>query len=558
MEITGAQALLESLKNEGVDIIFGYPGGQVLPLYDAMYSFKAIKHILVRHEQGAAHMADGYARATGKVGVCVATSGPGATNLVTGIANANMDSIPMVIITGQVSTTLLGRDSFQEADITGITMPITKHNYLVKNVTDLPRIVKEAFYIARTGRPGPVLIDIPKDVFTHKLNYKYPGEVDLPSYRPKVEGHPKQISVAVKAIQAATKPIIYAGGGVISAGAAHELKELAEKCNIPVTTTLMGLGAFPGTHELSLGMLGMHGTAFANYAVTECDLLIAIGARFDDRVTGHIAKFAPNAKILHIDVDPAEISKNVRVDIPIVGDVKQVLKALNEKVGAKEKHAAWADQIGEWKRKYPLAYKKDEFLKPQYVIEQIYEMTKDRDTIIATEVGQHQMWSAQFYKYSKPRSWISSGGLGTMGFGFPAAIGAQFGRPDALVIDIAGDGSIQMNIQELTTAVNNKLPIKIVVLNNAFLGMVRQWQELIYEHHYSHTNLCNNPDLVKVAEAFGAAGLRATKPEEVGPTLEQAFAINDRPVLIDFIIAKEENVFPFVPPGQAINEMIID
>jgi acetolactate synthase I/II/III large subunit len=558
MEITGAQALLESLKHEGVDIIFGYPGGQVLPLYDAMYSFKDIKHILVRHEQGAAHMADGYARATGKVGVCVATSGPGATNLVTGIANAHMDSIPMVAITGQVSTTLLGRDSFQEADITGITMPITKHNYLIKNVEDLPRIVKEAFYIARTGRPGPVLIDIPKDVFTHKLKYKYPEAVDLPSYKPKIEGHPKQISVATKAIQAAKQPIIYAGGGVISAGAAKELKELAEKCNIPVTTTLMGKGAFPETHELSLGMLGMHGTAFANYAITECDLLIAIGARFDDRVTGHIAKFAPNAKIIHIDVDPAEISKNVRVDIPIVGDIKRVLKALNEKVAAKEKHAAWVEQIEEWKKKYPLAYKKEAVLKPQYVIEQIYELTKDRDTIIATEVGQHQMWSAQFYKFSQPRSWISSGGLGTMGFGFPAAIGAQFGRPEALVIDIAGDGSIQMNIQELTTAVNHKLPVKICVLNNSFLGMVRQWQELIYEHHYSHTNLCNNPDLVKVAEAYGAAGLRATKPEEVVPTLEKAFAINDRPVLIDFVIAKEENVFPFVPPGQAINEMIID
>lgn len=558
MEITGAQALLESLKNEGVDIIFGYPGGQVLPLYDAMYSFKEIKHILVRHEQGAAHMADGYARATGKVGVCVATSGPGATNLVTGIANAQMDSIPLIAITGQVSTALLGRDSFQEADITGITMPITKHNYLAKDVADLPRMVKEAFFIARTGRPGPVLIDIPKDVFTHKLKYKYPETIDLPSYKPKIEGHPKQISAAVKAIQAAKRPIIYAGGGVISAGASRELKELAEKCNLPVTTTLMGKGAFPETHELSLGMLGMHGTAYANYAVTECDLLIAVGARFDDRVTGHVAKFAPNARIIHIDVDPAEIGKNVRVDIPIVGDVQQVLKALNDKVGAKEKHAPWVEQIEEWKKKYPLAYKKDGGLKPQYIIERIYELTKDRATIITTEVGQNQMWSAQFYKFSRPRSWISSGGLGTMGFGFPAAIGAQFGRPEALVIDIAGDGSIQMNIQELTTAVNHKLPIKICVLNNSFLGMVRQWQELIYERHYSHTNLCNNPDLVKVAEAFGAVGLRATKPEEVGPTLEKAFAVNDRPVLIDFVIAKEENVFPFVPPGQAINEMIID
>jgi acetolactate synthase-1/2/3 large subunit len=558
MEITGAQALLESLKNEGVDIIFGYPGGVVLPLYDAMYSFKDIKHILVRHEQGAAHAADGYARATGKVGVCLATSGPGATNLVTGIANAHMDSIPMVAITGQVATSLLGRDSFQEADITGITMPISKHNYLIKNVEDLPRIIKEAFHIARTGRPGPVVVDIPKDVFVNKLDYKYPDKVDLPSYKPRTEGHPKQIALAVKAIQAAKKPIIYAGGGVIAADAAKELKELAEKCNLPVTTTLMGLGGFPGTSELSMGMLGMHGTAYANYAVTECDLLIGIGARFDDRVTGHIAKFAPNAKIIHIDIDPAEIGKNVRVDIPIVGDVKKVLRALLDKVGPKEKHTQWVEMIAEWKKKYPLAYKMDGAIKPQYVIEQVHELTRDRDTIIVTEVGQHQMWAAMFYQYTKPRTWISSGGLGTMGFGLPAANGAQFGRPDALVIDFAGDGSIQMNIQELTTAVNNKLPLKIFVLNNSFLGMVRQWQELIYDRHYSHTNLCNNPDLVKIAEAYGAVGLRVTKPEEVRGAIEQALAINDRPVLIDFIVAKEENVFPFVPPGQAINEMIID
>lgn len=558
MELTGAQALIESLKHEGVEIIFGYPGGAVLPLYDALYFDKKIKHILVRHEQGAAHAADGYARATGKVGVCLATSGPGATNLTTGIANAYMDSIPIIAITGQVATSLLGRDSFQEADITGITAPITKHNYLVKNTEDLPRVVKEAFYIARSGRPGPVVIDIPKDVFVKKINYKYPEKIEIPSYKPKYEGHPKQISAACKAIQAAKKPVIYAGGGVISSGAAKELKELAEKCNIPVTTTLMGKGAFPETHELSLGMLGMHGTAYANYAVTECDLLIAIGARFDDRVTGHIEKFAPNAKIIHIDIDPAEIGKNVRVDIPIVGDVKKVLKAIVEKISPKEKHQIWLETIEEWKKKYPLSYKKDEYLKPQYVVEQIYELTKDLDTIIVTEVGQNQMWAAQFYKFTKPRSFITSGGLGTMGFGLPAANGAQLGRPEALVIDIAGDGSIQMNIQELTTAVNNHLPIKICVLNNCFLGMVRQWQELIYDKHYSHTNLCNNPDLVKVAEAYGAFGLRVTKPEEVKPTLEKALEIKDRPVLIDFIIYKEENVFPFVPPGQAINEMIID
>jgi acetolactate synthase-1/2/3 large subunit len=558
MEISGAEALLESLKHEGVDIIFGYPGGVVLPLYDAMYFNKQIKHILVRHEQGAAHAADGYARATGKVGVCLATSGPGATNLTTGIANAHMDSIPMIAITGQVATPLLGKDSFQEADVTGLTMPISKHNYLIKKTADLPRIIKEAFYIARSGRPGPVVIDIPKDVFINKINYKYPDKVDIPSYKPRTEGHPKQISMAIKAILAAKKPVIYAGGGVISANAARELKELAEKCNIPVTTTLMGKGAFPETNELSLGMLGMHGTAYANYSVTECDLLIAIGARFDDRVTGHIERFAPNAKIIHIDIDPAEIGKNVRVDIPIVGDVKKVLQALLDKVGPKEKHEQWTGQIEEWKKKYPLTYKKDEALKPQYIIEQTYELTKDRDTIIVTEVGQNQMWAAMFYKFTRPRSFISSGGLGTMGFGLPAANGAQFGRPEALVIDFAGDGSIQMNIQELTTAVNNRLPIKIFVLNNCFLGMVRQWQELIYNRHYSHTNLCNNPDLVKVAEAYGAAGMRVTKPEEVRGTIEKALEIKDRPVLVDFVIAKEENVFPFVPPGQAINEMIID
>ncbi|MBU1867762.1 MAG: biosynthetic-type acetolactate synthase large subunit [Candidatus Margulisbacteria bacterium] len=558
MEISGAQALLESLKHEGVDIIFGYPGGVLLPLYDAMYANKDIKHILVRHEQGAAHAADGYARATGKVGVCLATSGPGATNLITGIATAYMDSIPMVAITGQVATPLLGRDSFQEADLTGITMPITKHNYLVKKTEDLPRIIKEAFYIARTGRPGPVLIDIPKDVLVNKIKYKYPDKVELESYKPNFEGHPKQINMAVKAIAAAQKAVIYAGGGVIASDANKELKELAEKCNFPVTTTLMGIGGFPGTHELSLGMLGMHGTAYANYAVTECDLLISIGARFDDRVTGHIARFAPNAKIIHIDIDPAEIGKNVRVDVPIVGDVKKVLQALLAKLPAKEKNQPWLDQIGEWKKKFPLSYKKEGGLKPQFIIEELYALTKDRETVIVTEVGQNQMWAGMFYQYDKPRNWISSGGLGTMGFGLPAANGAQFGRPNALVVDIAGDGSIQMNIQELTTAVNNRLPIKIFVLNNCFLGMVRQWQELIYDRHYSHTQLCNNPDLVKIAEAYGAVGLRVTKEEEVRPAMEKALAINDRPVLIDFVTAKEENVFPFVPPGQAINEMIID
>jgi len=557
MELTGAQAILECLKKEGVHTIFGYPGGAVLPLYDALYYEKEIKHILVRHEQGAAHAADGFARATGQVGVCVATSGPGATNLVTGIATAYMDSIPIVAITGQVAMPLLGRDSFQEADITGITIPITKHNYLIKDEKDIPRIFKEAFYIARTGRPGPVLIDIPKDIQFKKLNFKYPEKIDIPSYKPKYEGHPKQIAAAAKAIQASKRPVIYSGGGVISSGASKELTELAIKCNIPVTTTLLGKGGFPETHKLSLGMPGMHGTVYANYSIQECDLLIAIGARFDDRVTGHIEKFAPKAKHIHIDIDPAEIGKNVKIDIPIVGDVKTVLKALIEKVPSKDDHAPWLAQVEEWKNKYPLSYKKTDEIKPEYVVEQIYEATKG-EAIITTEVGQNQMWASQYYRFTKPRTMISSGGLGTMGYGMPAAIGAQVGCPDKIVFDIAGDGSIQMNIQELTTAVNNKLPIKIAVLDNAYLGMVRQWQELLHGKRYSSVDLEANPDLVKIAEAYGAKGIRVTKIEEVRPAIEESLAIKDRPTLIDFKVAREENVFPFVPAGQAINEMLVD
>ncbi len=560
MEMTGAQALLESLKLEGVDIIFGYPGGQILPTYDALYSFKDIKHILVRHEQGAAHMADGYARATGKVGVCLATSGPGATNLVTGIATAYMDSVPMVAITGQVSSTLLGKDSFQEADVIGITQPITKHNYLIKDGDDVPRIVKEAFHIARTGRPGPVLIDITRDAQHKKIKFKYPDKVDLPGYKPNLKGHPRQIKAAAKMIGIARKPVIYAGGGVIASGADKELLDFAEKTNIPVTTTMMGKGAFPDHHPLALQMLGMHGTAYANYSVQECDLLISIGARFDDRVTGHIERFAPHAKIIHIDIDPAEIGKNVRVDVPIVGDAKQILKDFIEIIEIdKGKHTSWLAQIDDWKKKYPLAYKESgDTLRPQRIIQEIGNLTRERETIIVTEVGQNQMWSAQFFKFDRPRQLMTSGGLGAMGYGFPAAIGAQFGRPGALVFDIAGDGSIQMNIQEMATAVNHRLPIKIIVLDNCFLGMVRQWQELLYERRYSETNLCNNPDLVKIAEAYGAAGMRVTKTEEVRGALEEAIKISDRPVLIDFMIFKEENVFPFVPPGQALNEMIVD
>jgi acetolactate synthase-1/2/3 large subunit len=557
MEISGAQALLESLKKEGVEIIFGYPGGAVLPIYDALYGEKDIRHILVRHEQGAAHAADGYARATGKVGVCLATSGPGATNLVTGLATSHMDSCPVVAITGQVATNLIGRDSFQEADITGITMPITKHNYLVRSAEEIPAIVKEAFHLARTGRPGPVLIDIPKDLQIKKMTFNYPDKIDLPSYKPTYEGHPRQIEHAAKSINAAKKPLIYAGGGVIISGAAEELTALANKANIPVTWTLMGKGGFPDTHPLNLGMLGMHGTVYANYAVTECDLLIAIGARFDDRVTGHIPRFAPNARIIHIDIDPAEIGKNVRVTVPIVGDVKRVLAKLLPKVQDRGADTPWLKQIQEWKNRYPLSYKSDNGLKPQAVIEQINEVTNG-DAIIVTEVGQNQMWAAQYVRSMKPRTFISSGGLGTMGYGLPAAVGAKFGCPNRTVIDIAGDGSIQMNIQELTTAVNNKLGVVICVLNNGHLGMVRQWQELIHGKRYSHTNLENNPDLVKIAEAYGAKAIRVTKLEDVKGALDEAIRTNDRPTLIDFIVAREENVFPFVPAGQAINEMLVD
>jgi len=557
MELTGAQALLESLKKEGVEVIFGLPGGQTLPLYDALYSEKGLRHILVRHEQGAGHAADGYARATGKVGVCLATSGPGATNLVTAIANAHMDSIPMVAITGQVGTSFLGKDSFQEVDITGITLPITKHNYLVKSADQIPGIVKEAFYIASTGRPGPVLIDIPKNLQLTKIDFKYPESINMPAYKPTYHGHPKQISAAAKLIDKAKKPMIYAGGGVISSDASKELLELATKISSPVTTTLLGKGAFPETHPLSLGMLGMHGTVYANYAVTECDLLIAVGARFDDRVTGRIEHFAPKAKVIHIDIDPAEIGKNVSVDIPIVGDVKNVLCALNNHIKQKDSHSEWVAQVLAWKEKHPLCYKSNGGLKPQAVIEEIYRVTKG-EAIIVTEVGQHQMWSAQYYKYTSPRTFISSGGLGTMGFGLPAAMGAQVGKPDKIVIDIAGDGSVQMNIQELNTMVNNKLPVIIAIMNNQYLGMVRQWQELLHGRRYSHVDLDDNPDFIKIAEAYGAQAFRVEKFEDVEKAMKKAIAKRDGPTVIEFIVEREENVFPFVSPGQAINEMLVD
>ena len=548
----GAQILLEALKREGVEVMFGYPGGQVLPIFDSIYD-SDIRFILTRHEQGAAHAADGYARATGKVGVCLATSGPGATNLVTGIANAYMDSIPMVAITGQVKSFLIGNDAFQEADVTGITRPITKHNFLVKDVKDLARTIAEAFYIASTGRPGPVLIDIPSDIQLMDAEFDWPKKIEIRSYKPTLLGHPGQIKKAAKLIATSKKPIIYAGGGVITSGAHKELKMLAEKINAPLTWTLMGIGGFPATHELSLGMLGMHGTAYANHAIMESDLIIAVGARFDDRVTGRLDAFAPYAKVIHIDVDPSSISKNVNVHIPIVGDAKSILTELLKEIKKAPNTAEWLKTVEGWKKKYPLAYKNDNKLRPQYVVEQIYEVTEG-DAIITTEVGQNQMWAAQYYKYTAPRTFISSGGLGTMGFGLPAAMGVKVGCPGKTVFDIAGDGSIQMNIQELGTCIANKINVKVAILNNGYLGMVRQWQELFYKKRYSQVGI-SSPDFVKLAESYGAVGIRVTKKEEVRAALEKAIAV-DNTVLIDFKVEPEENVFPMVPAGQAINQFI--
>ena len=552
MKKSGAEIVIDVLLKEKVEVLFGIPGGAVIPIFDVLYD-APLRFILTRHEQGAVHMADGYARATGKVGVCIATSGPGATNLVTGLATANMDSIPVVALTGQVFTTMIGDDAFQEADIVGITRSITKHNYLVRDVKDLPRIMKEAFYIARSGRPGPVLIDIPKDVQTAEIEYIYPENVELRSYKPVYSGHPQQIGKAAKAILEAKKPLIYAGGGVIASGAADELRKLVNKTNIPVATTLLGLGSFPGTEELFLGMLGMHGTGTANHAIMESDLIIAVGARFDDRVTGKLDEFAPQAKIVHIDIDPSSISKSVRVDIPIVGDVKRVLRELNKIVKGGD-YSNWHEKIANWKKTYPLTYNDSGGLKPQFIVKEIYRLTRG-EAIIATEVGQNQMWAAQFYLYKNPRSILSSGGLGTMGYGFPAAIGAQIGCPDKIVFDIAGDGSFQMNIQELATAAVHKVPVKVAILNNGYLGMVRQWQELFHKKRYSYTSLKGNPDFSKVAAAYGAVGILVKRKEEVAPAIEKALSI-DGPVVIDFHIEPEENVFPMVPVGARINEMI--
>jgi acetolactate synthase I/II/III large subunit len=573
--MTGAEILVDALIKEGTKCIFGYPGGVLIPIFDVLNKQeKEIRFILSRHEQGAAHMADGYARASGDVGVCLATSGPGATNLITGIATAHMDSIPIVFITGQVNSALIGTDAFQEANILGITQSITKHNYLVNDIKDLPRIITEAFHIASTGRPGPVLIDLPVDIANGTLtDYSYPAEINIRGYKPIFQGHKKQIVKTAEMIAQSERPVIFAGGGVIISKASQELKELAEKINAPVTTTLMALGAFPQDHELYMGMPGMHGTKVANYGLMECDLIISIGARFDDRITGDVSKFAPNAKIVHIDIDPASVSKIIKVDVPVVGDAKHVLEELIPIVDAKDKNG-WNEEVAGWKRDFKLYYRTDDTdeMKPQYVVQRLCA-NLPKDSIIATEVGQNQMWAAQYYEYTFPRQLLTSGGLGTMGFGFPAAIGAQVAFPDKFVIDIAGDGSIQMNIQELATAFLERLPVKIAILNNAYLGMVRQWQDLFWDKTYSGVCLrkqkdcpgqCSKPssecfayvpDFVKLAEAYNVLGLRCSDPEKVDETIQQAMAY-DGPVVMEFIVAKEENVFPMVPAGVAINEIL--
>ncbi len=561
MKKSGADIFVESLKREGVKHLFGYPGGVVLPVFDSLHGERDIRLIMGRHEQGIVHAADGYARASGRTGVALVTSGPGATNTVTAVATAYMDSIPIVVFTGQVPTALIGNDAFQEADIVGITRPCTKHNILVKDTRHLAQSVREAFYIAANGRPGPVLVDLPKDVLVNEAEFVWPEKVSIRGYQPTLVGHPRQIENAARMLAAAERGVILIGGGVILSGAHKELAALAAKTKIPVAATLMGLGGFPGTNALFLGMVGMHGTYWANMALSHADLILAVGARFDDRVTGKIDEFAPEAKVIHIDIDPTSIGKNVTADLPIVGDARNVLKRLLEDVrkirhdwaaGSRE----WLARIAGWRKSHPLSYQQAEgIIKPQYVVEQIYKITGG-DAVITTEVGQNQMWTAQFFRFDKPRTLLTSGGLGTMGYGFPAAIGAQVALPSATVVDIAGDGSIQMNIQELMTAVQYRLPVKVAILNNRFLGMVRQWQQLFYERRYSSTCLHCSPDFVKLAEAYGAVGLRATKPGEVAPVLKKALSL-DRPVLMDFVVAREENVYPIVPAGASIKKMLL-
>ncbi|MCF8127397.1 MAG: biosynthetic-type acetolactate synthase large subunit [Deltaproteobacteria bacterium] len=560
MKLTGIEIFLKVLKEEGVDTIFGYPGAAVIDIYDALVKTD-LKHILVRHEQGAVHAADGYARASGKVGVCLVTSGPGATNTVSGIATAHADSIPLVLFTGQVPTGLIGNDAFQEVDIVGITRPCTKHNYLVTNIEDLAGTIREAFHIARSGRPGPVLVDLPKDMMSSKAELKPAESVELKSYQPNYKPNARQLGKVVALIKKAKRPLILAGGGVILSKGAGELREFAEAIASPVTTTLMGLGAFPTGTPKWLGMIGMHGTYRANMASANCDLMIAVGVRFDDRVTGKIDAFAPKAKIVHIDIDPTSIRKNISVSIPVVGDCRETLNMLNELIAAQVEgvfngsRGAWFDQIEEWESTKKLDYRQRDVIKPQYVIETLHRLTKG-DAIITTEVGQNQMWAAQYYHFDRPNCFITSGGLGCMGFGLPAAIGAQMACPDRLVVDIAGDGSIQMNIQELATAVQYGLPVKVVILNNQYLGMVRQWQELFYDKCYAGTCMEHAPDFLKLAEAYGALGLRATRPEEVEAVLREGLSAR-RTVVMEFKVEREENVYPMVPAGAPITEMLL-
>jgi acetolactate synthase-1/2/3 large subunit len=564
VELSGAEILCRSLADEGVEYLFGYPGGAVLHIYDAIYKQDKVEHILVRHEQAATHAADGYARSTGKPGVVLVTSGPGATNAVTGIATAYMDSIPMVVITGQVPTSLIGNDAFQEVDSVGITRPCVKHNFLVKDVNDLAVTIKKAFYIATTGRPGPVVIDLPKDVTAAKCEYHYPKKVEIRSYNPVTKGHPKQIRRAVELMLEAKRPVLYTGGGVVLDDASKYLVELAQKLNFPVTNTLMGLGAYPATERQFLGMLGMHGTYEANMSMHHTDVLIAIGARFDDRVTGNIEKFCPDARIIHVDVDPASISKNVKVDVPIVGtvasvlkDMLKILKECEQSAEQKEALEQWWKQIDEWRAMNCLKYEQgDEVIKPQYVVEKLWEITKG-DAYVCSDVGQHQMFAAQYYKFDKPRRWINSGGLGTMGFGLPAAMGVQLAHPDATVACITGEGSIQMNIQELSTCLQYGLPIKIISLNNRYLGMVRQWQEFFYQSRYSMSYMDALPNFSALAESYGHVGMRIEKPSDVEGALKEAMKLKDRLVFMDFVTDQTENVYPMIPAGAGLNEMIL-
>ena len=562
MECTGAQILLESMKREGVDVLFGYPGGAVIDIYDELPRHPELHHVLVRHEQGAVHAADGYARASGKAGVCLVTSGPGATNTVTGIATAYADSIPLVVFTGQVPTQLIGNDAFQEVDIVGITRPCTKHNFLVKDVRKLAKTIRQAFFLARSGRPGPVLVDLPKDVMQARTEFVWPDAVSMRSYNPTYKPNLNQLRRTVEELAQAERPVILAGGGVIMANAGQALTALARKLQIPVTCTLMGLGSFPATDPLWLGMVGMHGTYAANLAINNADVLMCVGARFDDRVTGKLAAFAPKARIVHIDIDPTSIRKNVEVEVPVVGDCRLALEGIAEICDAKQQgrdwagqHAAWLAAVAQWKESKPLGYQKNGHLKPQEVIETLYDLTGG-EAIITTEVGQHQMWVAQFYTFTKPRTLLTSGGLGTMGYGFPAAVGAQFAFPQKKVITVAGDASLQMNIQELATVVANKLPIKVIILNNRYLGMVRQWQDLFYNQNYSSTNMEAQPDFVKLAEAYGAEGYRITSAADLRPVLEKALG-TPNPAFIDVVVEREENVSPIVPAGAALDEMLL-